>query len=138
MENGKHFRHACRVAIIAALIALLACARPSMLFGQANNAGLSHPQSGEQIYNSACVACHGDDGKGTPQSIRGFEAPDSFPDFTRCDQTTAEENSDWKAVITYGGQYRGFSQIMPAFNQALTSEQIDDVIKHLRSFCRNP
>jgi mono/diheme cytochrome c family protein len=107
--------------------------------GQAvNDAAAAHLKTGEQIYKAACVACHGPDSKGMPQSIRGFKAPDTFPDFTRCDQTTPEPDSAWKAVITYGGRYRGFSEIMPSFGQALTSQQIDEVIRYLRTFCTNP
>lgn len=93
---------------------------------------------GEQIYQKACASCHGSDGKGAPKSVSGFERPDTFPDFTRCDQTTAEVNSNYKSVITYGGPSFGFSQIMPAFGEALSSRDIDDVIAYLRQFCRNP
>src|SRR5215471_19280333 len=75
--------------------------------------------NGRQIYRSACVACHGSDGKGVPQTVRGFKQPSTFPDFTRCDQTTSELNNDYRAVITNGGPYRGFSQIMPSFKEAL-------------------
>jgi mono/diheme cytochrome c family protein len=102
-------------------------------------AGSSAPQldTGEHIYKSGCITCHGPDGRGTPKSITGFEPPRTFPDFTRCDQTTPEPDSAWKAVITHGGPYRGFSQIMPAFDEALTSEQIDEVIAYMRGFCRN-
>src|SRR5262244_2911077 len=95
-----------------------------------------HLETGEQIYRIACVACHGSDGKGTPKSIAGFEPPGSFPDFTRCDQTSAERDNDWRAVIVHGGRYRGFSQIMPSFSAALTPEQINKAIAYLRDFCR--
>ena len=94
--------------------------------------------TGKEIYEAACAACHGRDGKGTARSIAGFERPHSFPDFTRCDQTTAEYDSDYRAVITNGGRFRGFSQIMPSFRDALTPHQIDTVIRYLRGFCRNP
>ena len=93
--------------------------------------------TGKEIYETACTACHGPDGKGTPKSIAGFEQPRTFPDFTRCDQTTPELNSDWKAIIRNGGPFRGFSQIMPAFRDALTSEQMDKVIQYLRAFCED-
>ncbi len=93
-------------------------------------------KKGEQLYKAACVSCHGPKGQGTPQTIAGFKQPDSFPDFTRCDQTTAEVNSAYKAVIVHGGPHRGFSQIMPAFGEALSSEDIDDLIAYLRHFCR--
>src|ERR1700686_3951992 len=117
----------------ASLVTLLVCLTAGVLFGEIGSLRLD---SGEQIFKTACVACHGPDGKGMPKSIAAFEPPDSFPDFTRCDQTTAEMNNDWKAVITHGGRYRGFSQIMPSFKEALTPEQIDKVVVYLRHFCR--
>ena len=91
---------------------------------------------GEQLYKAACTSCHGSDGQGTPKTIAGFEPPETFPDFSKCDQTTPEVNSAYKAVITRGGPHRGFSQIMPAFGQALSSDEIDDLIAYLRHFCR--
>jgi mono/diheme cytochrome c family protein len=110
----------------------------AFLFAQDGNRSRVQAETGAQIYRAACAACHGADARGTPRTIAGFEPPRTFPDFTKCDQTTMEPNSAWKAVIVHGGPYRGFSQIMPAFGEALTSEQIDSVIKYLRGFCRNP
>jgi hypothetical protein len=93
--------------------------------------------TGEQIYKTAgCIACHGPDGTGTPKTTAGFEPPRTFPDFSKCDQTTPEPSSAWKAVITHGGATRGFSPIMPSFGDALTSEQIDKVILYVRDFCK--
>ncbi|HEX4773449.1 MAG TPA: cytochrome c [Bryobacteraceae bacterium] len=105
----------------------------------AQNAVSTRPalDTGRDIYQSACAACHGPDGKGMPDTTVGFEKPKTFPDFTQCDQTTPELNVDWKATIWYGGHGRGFSPIMPSFGEALTSSQIDQVIQHLRSFCTN-
>jgi mono/diheme cytochrome c family protein len=117
----------------ASLVTLIVSVTAGVLFGEAGSLQLD---TGEHIYKTACVACHGPDGKGTPKSIAGFEPPDSFPDFTRCDQTTAELDNDYRAVIVHGGRYRGFSQIMPSFKQALTPEQINKVIGYLRHFCR--
>jgi mono/diheme cytochrome c family protein len=109
----------------------------AVMFGQSPDRG-SRVQAGEQIFKSACVACHGADARGTPKEIAGFERPRTFPDFTQCSQTTPEPDSTWKAIITEGGPYRGFSDIMPSFKEALTSEQIDDVVAYLRSLCGNP
>jgi mono/diheme cytochrome c family protein len=122
------------VAIVAAVAALLCISGRLMAQGSSSRLPLD---TGEQIYKSACVACHGPDGRGTPTSISGFQQPRTFPDFTRCDQTTPEENVNWKAVIVYGGPARGFSQIMPSFGEALSFAQIDQVVKYLRSFCHD-
>jgi cytochrome c553 len=120
-------------SIIGLSFAMTLICVSGMLFAQV---GSLHLETGQQIYGTACVACHGGDGKGTATSIAGFSKPDTFPDFTRCDQTTPEMNTDWKAVVVHGGRYRGFSQIMPSFKEALTDEQIDKVIAYLRHLCR--
>lgn len=93
--------------------------------------------NGKLIYNNGCIACHGELGKGAAETSTVFTRPDTFPDFTRCDQTTAEPNAAWKDVVVYGGRSRGFSTIMPAFGELLTNQQIDDVIAYMRSFCTN-
>jgi mono/diheme cytochrome c family protein len=94
-------------------------------------------KNGERVYKSGCIVCHGANGTGAPQTLTEFKRPDTFPDFSRCDQTTSEPNSVWKAMIEHGGPERGFSQIMPAFGELLSQEQIDDVIAYLRTLCRN-
>jgi mono/diheme cytochrome c family protein len=119
----------------AAISAIVVCSVAVVLLSGIASSSAPQLTEGARIYTSACVACHGVDGKGAPQAIAGFKQPDSFPDFTRCDQTTAEENSAYQATITYGGPYRGFSQIMPSFSKALTQEQITEVVHYLRTFC---
>ncbi len=103
--------------------------------GRAQSTGAAQLHTGKEIFQAGCAGCHGDDGKGAPDSTVGFKKPDSFPDFTRCDQTTPEDNWAWKSVIRDGGPSRGFSQIMPSFSGALSPEQIDLVVGYLRSFC---
>lgn len=117
--------------------AILIVAAPALLFSQAIKQRSHDVKNGEQLYKSGCIACHGAAGNGAPETLTGFKRPDTFPDFTRCDQTTPEPNSAWKGVIVHGGPSRGFSEIMPAFGELLTSDQIDDLIAYLRSFCRN-
>ncbi len=122
-----------------ALALLLACAWiPTVARSAPSQTEKGLPLStGEQIYHTACIACHGPQGKGMPKEIRGFEQPSTFPNFTRCDQTTSELDNDYRAVVTNGGPYRGFSQIMPSFKQALTPQEINEVIHYIRGFCRN-
>ena len=94
-------------------------------------------QDGEKVYKGGCIACHGADGKGAPKASIVFARPDTFPDFTDCSGTTPEPNGNWKAVIVHGGPSRGLSQIMPAFGDLLTDDQINDVIAYMRGFCKN-
>lgn len=123
-----------RTLVICVAIFVPACT--SILFSQ--KLKYSKPpdaKNGKILYESGCIACHGRKGNGAPQTSVEFKQPDSFPDFTRCDQTTAETNAAYKDVIVHGGPKRGFSQIMPAFGELLSSEQIDDLIAYLRGFC---
>lgn len=109
----------------------------ALLFSQVIKQRSNNAKNGERIYKSGCIVCHGATGSGAPETLTEFKRPNTFPDFTRCDQTTPESNSAWKDVIVHGGPSRGFSEIMPAFGQLLTSDQIDDVIAFMRTFCRN-
>jgi mono/diheme cytochrome c family protein len=94
--------------------------------------------SGREIYRSACAACHGADGRGTADKLRGFEKPQTFPDFTVCRATAREPRIFWSAILHNGGPGRGFSEIMPSFREALTDDEIAQVMDYVRQFCREP
>jgi mono/diheme cytochrome c family protein len=94
--------------------------------------------TGKEIFEAACIGCHGPGGKGLPQTTLGFEPPSTFPDFSDCNGSTRERTFDWRATIHEGGPGRGFSEIMPSFAEALTAEQIDKVMQYLRGLCREP
>ncbi|PWT80630.1 MAG: cytochrome c, class I [Blastocatellia bacterium] len=123
------------VAIIAIVVAVCWCFSTPVGAAQGDSA-TSKLTTGEEIYHAGCAGCHGPGGEGAAETTIGFEKPDTFPDFTRCDQTTVEQDVDWRATIHDGGHGRGFSPIMPSFSEALTPSQIDAVIRYLRSFCR--
>ena len=134
MKNHHRLYLAGRLAFALALVITAGTASAFAQYGKLAPPDLA---VGERIYKAGCISCHGADGKGTPTEISAFEKPETFPDFTRCDQTTAETDLAYKAVVVHGGPNRGFSQIMPSFQQALTANDIDQVIHYLRSFCRN-
>ena len=94
--------------------------------------------TGEEIFKAACIGCHGPNGTGQPESILGFEPPDTFPDFTDCNGSTRERTADWSAILHEGGAIRGFSDIMPSWKEALTTEQINKLTAYLRTLCQEP
>jgi hypothetical protein len=127
-----------KVSLLVFFAAVLAGVCAALLSAQT----LYYPQKpnakrGEAVYKSGCIACHGSDGKGALETNTVFVRPSTWPDFSRCDQTTPEANAAYKAVIVHGGKSLAFSQIMPAFGDLLTNEQVDDVIAYLRGFCNN-
>jgi mono/diheme cytochrome c family protein len=122
------------------VVVFIACAGVSSVAaqtapGQPNAPSKLKLDTGKQIYEAGCVACHGPDGKGQSQNLAGFERPETFPDFTDCPTSTPEPDVQWRAIITNGGPARAFSQIMPSFKDLLTPEQIVKVVDHLRSLC---
>src|SRR5215510_6220241 len=116
------------------LIVFVMVAAPALLFSQNPTPELKL-ETGKDIFEAACIGCHGPRGKGQPQSTLGFEPPSTFPDFTDCNGSAREKNFDWRATIHEGGRARGFVEIMPSFGEALNSDQIEKVMQYLRQQC---
>jgi hypothetical protein len=95
--------------------------------------GTDPEQEGRRLYGVACAACHGSDGRGAPPSTVGFSTP--LPDFTDCRFALREPDEDWLAVIHSGGPARAFDRMMPAFGDALTTEELLLILDHVRTFC---
>ena len=119
--------------LVAALVTILATHQVALL-ARSGNSRLKL-DTGKEIYMAGCASCHGPNGKGQSQNLAGFERPSTFPVFPDCPTSTPEPDAQWRAVITNGGPARGFSEIMPAFKDALTQDQIGKVIEYLRGLC---
>ena len=115
------------------LVALALVGRNGIVFAQ--SVGASPLKTGKEIYHAACVACHGPDGRGAPQTTVGFDQ--RLPDFTDCQFAAREADSDWIGVVHGGGPSRAFSEIMPSFSEALSPNQIEAVVGYLRGFCQD-
>jgi len=103
------------------------------LFTLAPLAAVAQARSGAELYEWACAACHGHDGRGQPRSRVGFETP--LPNFTNCSFATPETDADWAAIVSHGGPVRSFDRHMPAFGEILSAAEIQRVLEHLRGFC---
>ena len=100
-----------RTSIVLVLFAGVALLFAKTIRSQTIKMRSHNVNNGERLFKSGCITCHGADGRGAPQTLTEFQRPDTFPDFTRCDQTTPEPNSVWKDVILHGGPPRGCSHI---------------------------
>jgi hypothetical protein len=107
-----------------------------LLIGPAIAQTTASLNSGESVYQSACAACHGPDGRGASQLSVGFDAP--LPDFTDCSFNSREPSADWFAIGHDGGPVRAFDRRMPAFGQALTAAQIEMAVAYIKRFCDDP
>ena len=96
-------------------------------------AALPAGSTAEEVYRAACATCHAPDGRGSPRTVLGFDAP--LPDFSDCRFATGEPDPDWFAVVHEGGPVRGLDRHMPAFGEALSSAEISLAIAHVRTFC---
>jgi mono/diheme cytochrome c family protein len=114
------------------LLLCCACVRPA-LAQQSSQSQRPPFATGADVYQAACAACHGADGRGNAPSVVGFAKP--LPDFTDCLFVTVEAAEGWEAVVHEGGPVRALDRHMPAFGEALSEHEIQLVVGHLRTFC---
>jgi mono/diheme cytochrome c family protein len=136
---GVRGRYRPKVVLLSFAILL---AFPTLVRGQGqplssggSRAPLPLQATGKDIYEAACTACHGPDGKGSPKATVGFAV--ALPDFTDCAFATAESDQDWHAVVHEGGPIRGLDHHMPAFGDALSPQDIALAVGHVRTFCQD-
>jgi hypothetical protein len=98
-------------------------------------ASAQNEKTGKQLFESACAACHGVDGHGNPATTVGFSTP--LPDFTDCRFVSREPDEDWLAILHEGGPVRSFDRMMPAFGNALTVPELQRILSHVRTFCKD-
>jgi mono/diheme cytochrome c family protein len=89
-----------------------------------------HVEKGGQIYAQSCLQCHGQDGRGNPE----WESEVRPIEFTDCG-TTAEPTELWQSIVRKGGAAHGLSSVMPAYEEALTRDEITAVVAYIRTLC---
>jgi mono/diheme cytochrome c family protein len=123
-----------RTHIRTILMVIAVIGLPGMALAQGTTPQLPL-ETGREIFEAACIGCHGPGGTGQPPSTLGFEPPETFPDFSDCKGSAREKTYDWRSVIHEGGRARGFVEIMPSFGEALNADQIAKVMQYLREQC---
>jgi len=106
-----------------------------LIFAAAFSLHVYGQETGKEMYDSACSACHGTDGKGKAPAVVGFDIP--LPDFTDCSFASRETDDDWLAIIHEGGPTRAFDSMMPSFGEALKQDEMRTILGHVRTFCKD-
>ncbi|HXV87226.1 MAG TPA: cytochrome c [Gemmatimonadales bacterium] len=92
--------------------------------------------SGAMLYRDWCSRCHGESGRGDSRSSVQLDVPAA--DLASCPVSTAEPEERWIAIVRDGGQSVGLSMDMPAFGEGATPEQLQAVVRYVKSLCGEP
>lgn len=135
MEAGFRPRAAIRAALTHGLIAILIAFGNSPLPASAADSAppTADVAAGRQVFETVCAACHGSAGQPDPanpvvQALEPQPANLADPLFN-----SREPASDWLTVVTHGGPALGLSAAMPAQHNALSEQQIRDVVAYAKT-----
>ena len=88
---------------------------------------------GAEIFAANCATCHGTAGSPDPDSplVKGLGVVPA--DFSDTLFNSREGEGEWRLVATHGGAALGFSEMMPAFGNSLSEEDIDNVLAYIKT-----
>lgn len=96
-------------------------------------AGAADVEAGKVVFEGTCTVCHGGSGRPDPESpiVQGLgvvPADLSDPLFN-----SREPTGDWEMVVRHGGHAMGLAEQMPPHKDALSDEQVADVIAYVKT-----
>ena len=97
------------------------------------NAAAADVDAGRDVFATSCATCHGPNGSPDPDSpiVQGLgvvPADLSDPLFN-----SREPAGDWEMVVKHGGDAMGLAAQMPPHKEALTDEQVENVVAYVKS-----
>jgi mono/diheme cytochrome c family protein len=115
-----------------ALLAQVATPARAASKGEARKAeSKANPRAGREIYEKLCGVCHGPEGRGNGQALRGMPVkPKDFADAAAMRELTDQYLFD---AIQKGGVGVKKSPMMPPFGDQLKEPQIWDLVAYIRS-----
>lgn len=88
---------------------------------------------GKVLYEIYCTQCHGMNGDGGGINVRDMSVQPR--DHTDPVEMGARTDKELVKVIKHGGKSIDKSVLMPAWDDNLSDEQIDDLVAYLRQLC---
>ena len=90
-------------------------------------------ETGAELYRMYCVQCHGSQGDGRGVNAKSMDVlPRSHIDPV---EMGARQDADLTKVIREGGKSINKSVLMPSWGTNLSAEQIEKLVRHLRTLC---
>lgn len=83
--------------------------------------------AGKAVFQQNCVICHGNAGKGDGPAAAGLT-----PKPANFSERLASSEDKQRNVVTNGGAAEKLSPLMPSFGEALSAQQIRDVVAFVR------
>ncbi len=87
---------------------------------------------GKKVYQTFCIACHGEKGKG--DGAAGMAMTPKPRNFTDTAFINKEPKMRMYSVITDGGKKNGLSPMMAAWGKTIKPDQINDVLAYVLTF----
>lgn len=91
-------------------------------------------EKARKMFAELCSLCHGTGGKGDGPSAAGLNPRPA--DFTNCQVMEAQSEETLFTIIKRGGQSLRRSTVMPAWGEALSDGQIQELVAVVRGFCQ--
>ncbi len=87
---------------------------------------------GATVYNTYCVTCHGDTGKG--DGVAGAALDPKAADFTAAGFFDSRDDALLTKAVKEGGASIGKSPLMTAWGAVLSDAQVASVVAHIKTF----
>jgi cytochrome c oxidase cbb3-type subunit 3 len=123
-----------RLAALSAAILLALMARGQRVSSAPISAGPADPARGKYIFQAYCVSCHGPNGRGDGPVAGSLQRDIGVPptDLGSSGLQSRRSDAQLALAILEGGEGIHKSEYMPAWDAALTTEQVGDLVAFVR------
>ena len=113
------------------LCALIAASSLTALRARADDTAMAKAR---ENYMSYCTKCHGEQGKGDGPGAAMLNPKPR--DYTDCKTMQKKPDAELFKVISEGGDAAGMSADMQPWGGTLSDQEIHDLVKFIRGFCK--